>query len=198
MAEGGQASQIFVPSRSPGWPRTAIVAKIAGRPEDPLAMIRAAIQSVDPEAPLFDLKTMEQRMSDEFARPQFHRTAVMCFSGFALVLAVLGIYGLVSYSVSRRKHELGIRMALGATPMKLRTILVLAGLIPVVAGAIPGVAGAALSGMAIENLVEGAKPVSAMGYGAAIFLIASVAVAGAWVATRPVARLNVIEVLRSE
>src|ERR1700722_6834800 len=108
VAEGSQTSQVFVISRSPGgWPGATVVVRVAGRPEDRMPMIRDAIQSVDPQVPVFDVKTMEQRMDDEFARPQFYKTAVMCFAAFALLLAVIGIYGIVSYMVARRAHEMG-------------------------------------------------------------------------------------------
>ena len=102
-----QTSQIFHPSRSPGWPRTAVVVRVAGRPADRLAMIRDTIRSVDPQVPVFDVKTLEQRVADEFARPQFYKTAVMCFAAFAFLLAILGIYSMVSYSVARTTRRNG-------------------------------------------------------------------------------------------
>jgi len=198
MAEDANTSQIFRPSRSPGWPRTAIVVKVAGRAEDHLAMVRATIQSVDPRVPLFSVETMQQRMDDEFARPRFYRTAVMSFAAFALLLAIIGIYGIVSYAVARRSHEMGVRMALGATPATLRASLLGEGLIPIVSGAIPGIAGAVLSGKLLENLVAGAKSVDAAAYAAAILFIALIAAAGIWAATRPITRLDVMEILQAE
>ena len=161
-------------------------------------MIRDTIQSVDRRVPVFDVRTMEQRMSDELARPQFYKTAVLCFAGFALLLAVIGIYGIVSYTVARRTHEMGVRMALGTTPRKLRVCLLRQGLIPIAAGAIPGIAGAVLSGRLLESLVEGAKSVNFAAYAGAVLFIASIAAAGIWAATRPVARLDIVEILRTE
>jgi predicted permease len=198
MTDGAQSNQVFFLSRSPGWPRTAFVVKVTGRPEDHLAMIRDTIQSVDRQVPVFGVETMEQRMADRFARPQFYRTAVLCFATFALLLAVIGVYGIVSYMVAQRAHEMGVRMALGVTPEKLRASLLLEGFIPIAAGAIPGVAGAALSGKLLENLVEGAASLNATAYAAAILFIALIAATGIWVATRPIARLDVMEILRTE
>jgi predicted permease len=198
VAEGSQTSQIFVPSRSPGWPRTTFVVKVSGRPEDRLAMVRDAIQSVDPQVPVFDAKTMEQRMAGEFARPQFYKTAVMFFAAFAILLAIIGIYGIVSYTVARRTHEMGVRMALGTTPDKLRASLLRQGLAPIAAGALPGIAVAMLSGRLLESLVEGAKSVDAAAYAAAVLFIALIAAIGIWVATRPIARLAIADILRTE
>ena len=161
-------------------------------------MIRDAIQSVDREVPVFGVKTMEQRLDEALARPQFYRTAVLCFAAFALLLAVIGIYGIVSYTVARRTHEMGVRMALGTTPARLRVSLLRQGLIPIAAGAIPGIAGAVLSGRLLESLVEGAKSVNATAYAASVLFIALIAAIGIWMATRPIARLDIVEILRTE
>ena len=114
------------------------------------------------------------------------------------MLAVIGIYGTVSYTVARRTHEMGVRMALGATPARLRVRLLRQGLIPIAGGAIPGIAGAALSGRLLVSLVEGAKSASATAYGASVLFIAFIAAIGIWMATRPIARLDIVEILRTE
>ena len=94
-----------------------------------------------------------------FAGPKFYRTAVWIFAGFALLLAVIGIYGIVSYAVVQRTQEMGVRMALGTTPVRLRGMLLRQGLLMVMAGAIPGIAGARLTGRFLESLMDGAKPI---------------------------------------
>jgi putative ABC transport system permease protein len=198
MTDGANASQIFVPARSPGGFFSTFVARVNGRAEDRLASIRATIQSVDPEVPVFGVRTMEQRLSNALARPQFYRTAVLCFAGFALLLAVIGVYGIVSYTVTQRTHEMGVRMALGTTPVRLRVILLRQGLITIAAGAVPGIAGAVLSGRLLESLVDGAKSVNVATYAASVLFLASIAAAGIWAATRPIATLDVMEILRTE
>jgi putative ABC transport system permease protein len=199
LAEGAQTSQIFVLSRSPGsWPGATIVVKVDGQADDRLALIRDTIQSVDPQVPVFGVKTMQQRMADEFARPQFYKTAVMFFAAFAVLLSIIGVYGIVSYTVARRAHEMGIRMALGTTPDSLRSALLRQGLLPIVAGAVPGIVLAILSGRLLESLVEGAKSVDALAYAGSVLFIAAIAAAGIWIATRPIARLDVMEILRAE
>ncbi|MGA8345465.1 MAG: FtsX-like permease family protein [Candidatus Sulfotelmatobacter sp.] len=133
--------------------------RVDGRAEDHLAAIRDTIQSVDPQVPVFGVKTMEQRLDEVFANPKFYRTAIWTFAGFALLLAVIGIYGIVSYAVVQRTQEMGVRMALGTTPVRLRGMLLRQGLLMVVAGAIPGIAGAQLIGRFLESLMDGAKPI---------------------------------------
>ncbi|HWB96608.1 MAG TPA: FtsX-like permease family protein, partial [Bryobacteraceae bacterium] len=137
---------VFLPSSRPGGFFSTFVARVDGRAEGQLARIRDAIQSVDPEVPVFGTKTMEQRLDDVLARPQFYRTAVLCFAAFAVLLAVIGIYGIVSYAVAQRTREMGVRMALGTTPAKLRAGLLRQGLLTVGAGVIPGIAGAFFAG----------------------------------------------------
>lgn len=198
MTDGANASQVFVPAHAPGGFFSTFVARVNGRAEDRLAMIRDTIRSVDPQVPLFGVKTMEQRMSEALARPHFYRTAVFCFAAFALLLAIIGIYGIVSYAVSRRTHEMGVRMALGTTPARLRVSLLCQGLIPIAAGAIPGIAGAVLSGRLLENLVAGAKSVSATAYAASVLFIILIAAIGIWIATHPIAELDITEILRTE
>jgi len=198
MVDGANSLQIFVPSHSPGGMFSTFVARVDGRAEDRLAMVRDAIQSVDPQVPVFGVKTMAQRLDDALARPQFYRTAVFFFAGFALLLAVIGIYGIVSYTVARRTHEMGIRMALGTTPDRLRMTLLRQGLLTIAAGAIPGIAGAMLIGRFLESLVEGAKSVSPVTCAASVLFIAAIAAAGIWTASRPIVRLDVMEILRTE
>jgi predicted permease len=198
MTDGANSYQIFVPAHSPGGFFSTFVARVNGRAEDRLAMIRDAIQSVDPQVPVFGVKTMEQRLNDALARPQFYKTAILCFAAFALLLAVIGIYGIVSFTVSRRTHEMGVRMALGTTPAQLRIGLLRQGLITIAAGAIPGIAGAVLSGRMLESLVDGAKSVNVTAYAASVLAIVLIASIGIWAATRPIARLDIVEILRTE
>ncbi len=153
MTDDVTSLQIFVPAHAPGAFYSTFVVQVNGQAKDRLATIRDAIRSVDTRVPVFDAKTMERRMDDALARPKFYRTALLFFAGFALLLAVIGIYGVVSYAVARRTREMGVRLALGTTPGKLRTMLLWQGLLSVAVGAVLGTAGAALTGRFLESLV---------------------------------------------
>jgi ABC-type antimicrobial peptide transport system permease subunit len=191
-------NQVFIPSEAPGSFFSTFVARVDGHAKDHLAAIRDTIQSVDPQVPVFGVKTMEQRLDEVFAGPKFYRTAVWIFAGFALLLAVIGIYGIVSYAVVQRTHEMGVRMALGTTPAQLRGMLLREGLLMVAAGAIPGIGVARLIGRFLETLIDGAKPVDmATSLGLVLFL-ALVASTSIWAATRRIARLDIIAILRIE
>jgi predicted permease len=191
-------NQVFIPSSGPGSFSSTFVVRVDGRAEDRLATIRDTIQSVDPQVPVFSVKTMEQRLDEVFATPEFYRTAIWIFAGFALLLAVLGIYGIVSYAVAQRTQEMGIRMALGRTPAQLRGMLLRRGLLMVMAGAIPGIAGAHLTGRFLESLMDGAKPIGVTTSAGLVLLFALVASASISGATRGIARLDITSILRSE
>jgi putative ABC transport system permease protein len=171
---------------------------VDGRAEDLLPAIRDTIRSVDPQVPVFGVKTMEQRLADTLVRPRFYRTAVLSFAAFALLLAVIGIYGVVSYAVAKRIREMGVRLVLGATPFRLRETLLRQALIPVAAGAISGIAGAMITGRFLESLVDGAKSVDFGTFILSILCITLIASASIWAGSRRIARLDILEILRSE
>ncbi len=192
------SNQVFIPSDTPGSFFSTFVARVDGRAEDHLAAMRDTIQSVDPQVPVFGVKTMEQRLDEIFAAPKFYRTAVWSFAGFALLLAVIGIYGIVSYAVVQRSQEMGVRMALGTTPARLRGMLLRQSLLMVAAGAIPGIAGARLTGRFLEALVDGAKPVDWRASAGLVVFLALVASMGIWAATRRIAKMDIMSILRAD
>jgi putative ABC transport system permease protein len=191
-------NQVFVPSDTPGSFFSTFVVRVDGRAEDHLAAIRDTIQSVDSQVPVFGVKTMQQRLDEVFANPKFYRTAVWTFAAFALLLAVIGIYGIVSYAVVERTQEMGVRMALGGTPVRLRGMLLRHGLTMVMAGAIPGIAGAQLTGRFLESLMDGAHPVGLATSAGLVLLVAAVASVSIWSATRRIVRFDIMAILRSE
>jgi ABC-type antimicrobial peptide transport system permease subunit len=93
----------------------------------------------------------------------FYRTALWTLAAFAGLLAVIGIYGIVSYAVVQRTREIGVRIAMGATPGKIRIVLLRQGLLMVMSGANPGIVIARLLGQFLRSVVEGAKPLNAAG-----------------------------------
>ena len=192
------SNQVFIPCEAPGSFFSTIVARVDGPAEDHLAAIRDAIRSVDPQVPLFGVKTMEQRLAEFFVRPRSYRTAVWMFAGFALLLAVIGIYGIVSYAVVQRTKEMGVRMALGTTPLRLRGMLLRQGLLIVATGAIPGIAGAWVAGRFLESLMDGAKSVDPATSAGLVLFLAVVASTSIWAGTRRIAGLDITAVLRTE
>jgi putative ABC transport system permease protein len=190
--------QIFVPGHTPGGFYPTFAIRVDGNAEEYLARLRNVVASVDNQVAVFGAKTMEQRLSQALARPRFYSEGAICFAAFALLLAVIGIYGIVSYAVSQRTRELGIRMALGTTSANLRWAVLGRGLAPVVAGSVPGVIAAILASRFLGTLIAGTKPVDLPISVSAIGLVVAVAAISIWVASRKISRLDVIEILRAE
>ncbi len=190
--------EIFVPEHSPTGFASTFVVHVDGRPEDHLAMVRDAIQSVDRTVPVFGVKTMQQRVDEAFARPKLYRTAVLFFAAFALLLAVVGIYAVVSYAVIQRTHEMGVRLALGTTPIRLRARFLGQGLISVIFGTLCGIAGAMSAARLLESLIEGANSPDPLTYISATLFICVIASLSIWTATRGISRMDVVEILRAE
>jgi putative ABC transport system permease protein len=143
-------------------------------------------------------KRSEVRLDEVFASPKFYRTAVWAFAAFAVLLAAIGIYGIVSYAVVQRTQEMGVRIALGTTPVRLRGMLLRHGLLMVAAGAIPGIAGARLTSRVLQTLMDGAKPVGLATSVGLVLFFALIASSSIWSATSRIAKLDVSTILRGE
>jgi putative ABC transport system permease protein len=191
-------NQVFIPSATPGSFFSTFVVRVDGRAENYLAEVRDVIQSVDPQVPVFGVKTMQQRLDEVFSGPRFYRTAVWFFAGFALLLAAIGIFGVVSYAVVQRTREMGVRLVLGTTPVRLRGMLLRQGLLVVLAGAFPGISGAQLSGRFLETLIDGAKRIDLGTSAGLILLLALVASISIWYASRRITSFDITAILRSE
>ena len=119
-----------------------LVVRTAGDPADLAPAVKQAVWSFERNLPISDVLTMDQVVADSNAQPRFVMLLLAVFAAVALLLAAVGIYGVMSYSVSRRTHEIGIRMSLGARPADVLWIVVRQGMAQALAGTAAGVAGA--------------------------------------------------------
>jgi putative ABC transport system permease protein len=174
------------------------VAKTRGQADRYIVACRDAVRAVSPDIPVYDVKTLEMRLTDTLARPRFYTTAILFFGGLALLLAVIGIYGSASHSVAQRTHEMGVRMALGASRAGVRAMVMRENLTPIFFGMTAGIAGAIASGQYLEHLIVGAEPLGfATCMTATAFLLVTAAVA-TWSATAGILRIDPVEALRAE
>lgn len=162
------------------------------------APARKIIQQLDPELTLADVRTMDMVVRETYARQQFSAVLLGAFSLASLLLAGIGIYGVLSYSVSQRTREIGVRVALGAEPGSIIRLIVGSGARLVAAGAIFGLAGAlALSGL-MKTLLFGVGPRDPLTFVAAPLVLLGVAMIASYVPARRAARLSPVEALRTE
>ena len=169
--------------------------------QDPLTVaepVRRIIRSLDSALPVADIRTMDSIVGETFSRQRFSTLLLAAFSAVSLLLASVGIYGVLAYSVTERTREIGVRMALGAEPGRI-TALVIAGAVSIVlSGIVAGVAGAlALTGL-LRSLLFGVKPHDAPTFVMASVVLAAVALVAAYVPARRASRLMPLDALRME
>ena len=190
--------QIFLPAQQhpPGF--LTFLVKVRGNPAPYLPLVRDLVGKIDPSVAVYDVKTLDDWFRDALARPRLYTSAVVFFAAFAMLLAVIGIHGVASYAIAQRAHEIGVRLAVGASPDRLRTMLLRQGLVPVAVGAVAGTAGALGLGRFLEHLLRSAEPVGPAICGAAALSLGLTASAALWFATRRIVKLDPMRVLRAE
>jgi len=146
----------------PYWTRlesgASLAIRTAQEPGAAANAVRNAIWSVDSELPVPEMKTMRRIISDSVSERRFQTTLLACFALAALLLAAVGIYGVISYSVNRRSNEIAIRMALGARPAQVNRMVLGQGMRPVVAGLLIGIAAALALGRLLEAMLFEIRP----------------------------------------
>ncbi len=183
--------------QSPGY-ITYVVVRTAGQPEQLAAAIRHAVQKVDNNQPVTAIEGMEQYVSAELARPRLYMTLLGTFASLALVLAVIGLYGLMAYTVTQRTHEIGVRMALGAERRQISWLIMGRGLVLVLVGVALGMAGALALTRLLPIILYGVSATDPFTFaGVAIFLV-SVAMAACYIPARRATKVEPMVALRYE
>lgn len=174
------------------------VVRTAGDPAALAGPIRAAVRDLDPAVTISELGTMTSVVARATSRPRFYLTLLGAFAGLALVLAAVGIYGVMSYAVSRRSQELGIRMALGATRGDVLRLVVKGGLGLALVGVVVGLAGAAGLARLMTGLLYGVTPADPVTLGGVAFVLLAVAVLASVVPARRATRIDPMTALRND
>jgi len=184
-------------AQQPSYHTMTMVVRTAGAAEALPAAARAELRAMDSSVPLYQARTLEQVLSRAVAAPRLRAGLIGLFAALACLLASLGVYGVVSYLVSQRTHEIGVRMSLGASATDVMRLVVGEGLRPVVAGLAVGTLGAWALGRAMESLLFGVTSRDPLSYAVAVALLLIAALAATLVPARravkidPVTALNV-------
>ena len=169
--------------------------------QDPKSVVNAATKEVaamDSEVPLFNVKTMREYLSASVAPPRFNTTLLSIFAGVALVLTLVGLYGVMSYSVAQRTNEIGIRLALGAQSRDVLLMIVKQGSRLILIGLTIGLAGAYALTRLIESLLFGVTAKDPFTFGAAALLLALVAILACYIPAWRATKVDPLVALRYE
>jgi putative ABC transport system permease protein len=175
-----------------------VVARAEGEPEGLAAALREQVWAIDRDQPIASIASMEEIVGRSIAEPRFNALLLGLLAGVALLLALVGIAGVVAYGVARRTREIGVRMALGAHPDDVLRLVLVQGLRPVLAGVAIGLPAAYASSRVLSGLLFGVSPTDPWTYaGVAALLVAAAAVA-CWVPARRAARVDPVVALRTD
>ena len=189
---------VFWPHPELSYRAMTIVARTAG---DPLALAQAAqreIQAIDPNQPVSTIRTMEQWLAESVARARFNTLLLGLFAALAFVLAAVGIFGVMSYTVTQRTHEIGLRMALGAQSRDVLLLIVGQGLTLTLVGVGLGLAGAYALTRLLASLLFGVTATDPVTYGVVAALLLAVALLACYIPARRATKVDPMEALRYE
>lgn len=186
--------------RSSGNPirNVALVIKTEGAPLELAAPIRTLVRSLDPNLPLADVRTLEDIVRSAIATPRLTGFLLGTFAVLALALASIGIYGVLAYLVSQRAHEIGIRLAIGASGGDMLRMVLVRGVALAIAGIAIGLAGSLALTRVMSALLYGIRPIDPVTYGGVPLLLFCVSLLASYIPARRAMRTDPMTALRTE
>jgi putative ABC transport system permease protein len=175
-----------------------LVARSGTDPGTLTASVRQAVSQIAPGVPVYEVSTMSKNVAMSRETADFNSFLLLLFTGVALLLAAIGIYGVLSYAVAQRTHEIGIRMALGATRENVLQLVLKGGLRIAAAGLLCGAPGAVLSNRLFATLLFGVKPLDAVSFVAAAGILLLVSLLASYIPARRATKVDPMVALRYE
>jgi putative ABC transport system permease protein len=191
-------AQFFRPYAQAGWPTMNVVVRTISPPATFSAPVKKALADFLPDRPVSGFETMEDIVRDSTGSRRFPMLLLSVFSVLALVLAAIGIVGMVGHSVAQRTHEIGIRMALGAGTMDVLRLMVNSNMAWVVVGLAAGVAGSAGLTRLLAGMLYEVRPLDPLVLGAVVLMLAAVALLASYLPARRAAKIDPIAALRCD
>jgi putative ABC transport system permease protein len=179
-------------------PTVLLIVRSAGDPANVIPQIRAAARALDPEIAIPDVTLLETAFAATLSGPRFNMALLTAFAVLALVLAAVGLAGVIGYEVSERTHEIGIRIALGARTENVRRLAMRHGMAPAVIGVACGVVAALAATRLASSLLYGVQPTDPLTFVGVAALLLAVAVGASWLPARRATRVSPIVALRAD
>jgi ABC-type antimicrobial peptide transport system permease subunit len=175
-----------------------IVLRTTGRPSDLVPHIRTAARELEPDAPLYNVRTIEELLGRSVSEERLRTLLLSSFAALALLLAVIGTYGVLSIAVAHRTQEMGIRLALGADRSDVVRLVVGQGLRPILAGAVLGLAVSFLVSRALTVFLFRVSTADPLTFAVVPLLIAAAGILAVWIPARRACRVDPASVLRPQ
>jgi predicted permease len=188
----------YFPYKQLQWMPPVMILRTAVPPRSLEPAVRDEMSGLDPLVPVFQTATMDELLSTEVAEPRFHSLLLGCFAGIALLLTMVGLYGVMIYSVSRRTREIGVRVALGASRSSVVSMVLKQALVLVAIGLALGLAGSLASDRLLRGELYGMSPTNPAVIALAGLLVALTGVFAAYLPARRAASVDPITALRHE
>jgi putative ABC transport system permease protein len=193
-----EAPAVYLSAARRVWPLMDVVVRTDRDATAILPSVREAVRRLDPQLPLATVRTMEEWLSNSAAQPRLNAQLLGIFAAVALLIAAIGIYGVLAYSVTQRTREIGLRMALGAPRRRVLRLVIGEGMTVGACGIAAGLAAAAALGRTLSSLVFGVQVHDLATYGAVAAVLAIVALAACALPARRAALVDPIVALREE
>ena len=188
----------YHPAALGGSGQTMLVVRTTLAAETMARTLREAIWSVDPDQPIMAIETIETAYEEFFARPRFYAFLMSVFAVLGLVIAGVGLYGVVAYATAQRTREFGIRMALGAQRSDVLRLVLRTGFLLAIGGIVLGAAGSLLVTRGLASMLVEIQRTDAMTYAAVLAASGAIAVIACWIPARRATRVDPVVALRYE
>lgn len=188
----------YFPYKQLAWMPPAVILRTAVPPRTLESAVREQMSALDPLVPVFQVRTMEELLSSQVTEPRFHTLLLSCFAGIALLLTMVGLYGVMAYSVTRRTREIGVRIALGASRSTVLSMVLKQALVLLATGLVLGLASSIAADRLMQGMLFGVSSVNPAILSLSGLLVASTGVLAAYLPARRAAAMDPMTALRYE
>ena len=188
----------YFPYKQLSWQPPVVVLRTAVPPRSLEAAIRKEMTTLDPTVPVFQVRTMEDLLSTQVAEPRFHTVLLGCFAGISLLITLIGLYGVMAYSVARRTHEIGVRIALGASRSTVLSMVLKRAVVLLAAGLALGLVASLAADRLLKSMLFSVSPLDPAVLGLSGLLVALTGLLAAYLPARRAAAMDAAVALRYE